>query len=71
MNRTSARLALLAATAVGSAAAAPLPARAYPHVWVSVQTTVVTGLRQRWLFDELYFAMGASFFLASLGAGPL
>lgn len=41
------------------------PARAHPHVWVSVETTViydkqtVTGLRQRWLFDELYSAMAA------------
>lgn len=41
------------------------PARAHPHVWVSVETTViydkqtVTALRQRWLFDELYSAMAA------------
>ncbi len=39
------------------------PARAHPHVWVSVETTVVydkgaiVGLRQRWAFDELYTAM--------------
>lgn len=39
------------------------PSRAHPHVWVSVETTViydkqtVTGLRQRWLFDELYSGM--------------
>jgi ABC-type uncharacterized transport system substrate-binding protein len=39
------------------------PALAHPHVWVSVETTVmyeggtVTGLRQRWLFDEFYTSM--------------
>ena len=38
-------------------------ATAHPHIWVSVQTTVVydngtvTGLRQRWLFDEFYSSM--------------
>ena len=39
------------------------PASAHPHVWVSVETTVIydnqtiTGLRQRWLFDEFYSSM--------------
>lgn len=39
------------------------PAAAHPHVWVTVETTVVyedgriTGLRHRWAFDELYTAM--------------
>jgi ABC-type uncharacterized transport system substrate-binding protein len=39
------------------------PALAHPHVWVSVETTVVyekgtvTGLRQRWTFDEFYSSM--------------
>jgi ABC-type uncharacterized transport system substrate-binding protein len=42
---------------------ASTPARAHPHVWVSVETTVVydkgaiVALRQRWAFDELYTAM--------------
>lgn len=44
-------------------ASASTPALAHPHVWVSVETTVlydggtVTGLRQRWLFDEFYTSM--------------
>jgi len=44
-------------------ASASVPALARPHVWVSVETTVVydggivTGLRQRWLFDEFYSSM--------------
>lgn len=39
------------------------PARAHPHVWVSVETTVlydkgtITGLRHRWYFDEIYSSM--------------
>jgi ABC-type uncharacterized transport system substrate-binding protein len=39
------------------------PAAAHPHVWVNVETTVVydkgivTGLRQRWFFDEFYTSM--------------
>jgi ABC-type uncharacterized transport system substrate-binding protein len=43
--------------------AAALPAQAHPHIWVSVETTVlfdkgtVTGLRHRWLFDEYYSQM--------------
>lgn len=38
-------------------------AHAHPHVWVSVETTVmveqgtVVGFRHRWTFDELYSAM--------------
>jgi ABC-type uncharacterized transport system substrate-binding protein len=49
------------AALIGAAYAAP--AAAHPHVWVSVETTVlydkgtVTGLRQRWTFDEFYSAM--------------
>lgn len=41
----------------------PGPAEAHPHVWVSVETTVVydkgaiTGFRHRWTFDELYTTM--------------
>jgi ABC-type uncharacterized transport system substrate-binding protein len=37
------------------------PARAHPHVWVTVESTamvgadsVVSGIRHRWTFDELY-----------------
>ncbi|HRO50480.1 MAG TPA: DUF1007 family protein [Hyphomicrobium sp.] len=39
------------------------PAAAHPHVWVTVETTVVyedgriSGLRHRWVFDDLYAAM--------------
>jgi ABC-type uncharacterized transport system substrate-binding protein len=38
-------------------------AEAHPHVWITVQTTVLhengafTGLRHRWTFDEFYSAM--------------
>ena len=38
-------------------------ARAHPHVWASVKTTVlfkngtITGLQQHWTFDEFYTAM--------------
>ena len=39
------------------------PAHAHPHVYVTVESTVlfdkgvITGLRQRWLFDEFYTTM--------------
>jgi ABC-type uncharacterized transport system substrate-binding protein len=39
------------------------PAAAHPHVWVTVETTVLydkgtfTGLRHKWTFDEFYTAM--------------
>jgi ABC-type uncharacterized transport system substrate-binding protein len=39
------------------------PARAHPHVWVTVEATVmyeggkITGLRNRWTFDDMYTAM--------------
>lgn len=39
------------------------PAAAHPHVWVTVETTVVydggsiTGLQHRWTFDDMYTAM--------------
>jgi ABC-type uncharacterized transport system substrate-binding protein len=50
------------------AAALPLlattaPALAHPHIWVTVETTLlfdkgnVTGIRHRWLFDEMYTTM--------------
>lgn len=41
----------------------PRTAAAHPHVWVSVETTVVydkgavSGIKHRWTFDELYTAM--------------
>lgn len=41
---------------------AAAPALAHPHVWVSVEATVlfdngaITGLQQRWTFDEFYSA---------------
>jgi ABC-type uncharacterized transport system substrate-binding protein len=41
----------------------PAPALAHPHVWVTVETTVlynaqkaVTGLKERWTFDDMYSA---------------
>jgi ABC-type uncharacterized transport system substrate-binding protein len=52
-----------AAFLVLSALALVRPATAHPHVWVSVETTVVydkgtiVGLRHKWTFDELYTAM--------------
>lgn len=55
---TTAALAL----AAGLLAAAS-SARAHPHVWVTVETTIVydkgtvTGLKQKWSFDEMYTAM--------------
>ena len=58
------RLILLAVTLIlGLLAARPDTATAHPHVWVNVETTVVyengriTGLKHRWLFDEMYSAM--------------
>ena len=57
-------------TAAGTLAAATVavlavaqPAAAHPHVWVSVETTVVyekgaiSGFQHRWSFDELYTTM--------------
>lgn len=53
----------LGAGAIASALAlAPAPLQAHPHVWVSVEATVlydngtITGLQQRWTFDEFYSA---------------
>lgn len=56
---------VLSALLLGLAATLPLAsgASAHPHVWVSVETTVlveqgaVVGLRHRWTFDEFYTAM--------------
>ena len=47
----------------GVFAATTRPASAHPHVWVTVETTVlyeggkVTGLRHKWTFDDMYTAM--------------
>jgi len=44
-------------------AALAAPAAAHPHVWITVETTVLydngtfTGLQHRWTFDEFYTAM--------------
>jgi ABC-type uncharacterized transport system substrate-binding protein len=43
--------------------AVSLPASAHPHVWVTVETTVmysggsITGLQHKWTFDDMYAAM--------------
>ncbi len=56
-------LGAMAMIATLAATAAPQPAAAHPHVWVSVETTVVydkgaiSGFRHRWTFDELYTTM--------------
>lgn len=53
----------VAALVLAAFAAAAAPASAHPHVWVSVETTVVydkgtiSGFRHRWSFDELYTTM--------------
>lgn len=47
----------------GALAFLPVPARAHPHVWVNVETTVhydkgtVTALHHKWFFDDMYTAM--------------
>jgi ABC-type uncharacterized transport system substrate-binding protein len=54
------RQALAAASLV---LAMSLPAQAHPHVWVTVETTLLyeqgafVGLRHKWTFDEFYTAM--------------
>ena len=53
------RMALFASIQVASTP----PARAHPHVWVNVETTVlydqgkVAGFTHRWTFDDMYTAM--------------
>jgi ABC-type uncharacterized transport system substrate-binding protein len=60
-NRTS-QLSMAALSAVLMLAFVPC-ARAHPHIWVTVETTVqfdkgtITGIRHRWLFDEYYSTM--------------
>ena len=62
-RRASSRALLSAALAASLAMACAQPAAAHPHVWVSVETTLiveqgsVVGVRHRWTFDELYTAM--------------
>lgn len=53
-------ISLALAVLLGSLLAAA-PAGAHPHAWIDLKTTVlfddqgrVTGLRQRWVFDEVY-----------------
>jgi ABC-type uncharacterized transport system substrate-binding protein len=52
-------LTLISSLAMGGSAA---PARAHPHIWVEVETTIVqergtfSALKQRWTFDEFYTA---------------
>lgn len=60
-SRLGPLLPMLAALAAGLLAAAP--ARAHPHVWVTVETKVlfnengaITGFRHEWIFDEYYTA---------------
>jgi ABC-type uncharacterized transport system substrate-binding protein len=59
MSRCAAPLAVAAL----ALAAAVAPAAAHPHVWVSVETTVVydqgkvAGFQHRWTFDDMYTAM--------------
>lgn len=54
---------LLAGVMAALGTGAGQSAWAHPHVWVSVETTVVyenetvKGLRQRWFFDEFYTSM--------------
>lgn len=57
------RLSALAAAAITAAFAVPQAALAHPHVWVAVEATIayadgnITGLQQRWTFDDMYTAM--------------
>lgn len=61
-TNASGRCTMAALMALGLAGL-PRGAEAHPHVWVSVETTVVydkgaiTGFRHRWTFDELYTTM--------------
>ena len=64
VTRSSPSLGLAALACVAALATLTTDeARAHPHVWVSVESTVlveqgsVIGFRHRWSFDELYSAM--------------
>lgn len=62
MAHAKSLLPVAAAAAVLSAAAAPA-ARAHPHVWITVESTVlfeqgsIAGFKHKWTFDEFYTAM--------------
>lgn len=62
MTRTQGLLSAAAAAAVLSAASASA-ASAHPHVWITVESTVVyeqgsiAAIRHKWTFDEFYTAM--------------
>jgi ABC-type uncharacterized transport system substrate-binding protein len=62
MLRVRTRVLQLVAVAMAFAAVC-LPARAHPHVWVTVETTLlyengaVVGIAHKWTFDELYTTM--------------
>lgn len=62
VTNAGSRLTMAGLVALGLAGL-PRAAIAHPHVWVSVETTVVydkgaiTGFRHRWAFDELYTTM--------------
>lgn len=57
------QLAAVALALVAMVAATCVPARAHPHVWVAVETTLLyengafVGIKQKWTFDELYTSM--------------
>lgn len=63
MKACSAPLTMPALAFAAALLAAPQAAHAHPHVWVTVETTVVydkgtvKGLKQKWSFDEMYTAM--------------
>ncbi|HYD15318.1 MAG TPA: DUF1007 family protein, partial [Hyphomicrobium sp.] len=60
ISSTAARWLLAIAVAFALSTA---PAAAHPHVWVTVETTVlydggkITGLQHKWTFDDMYTAM--------------
>lgn len=62
-KRSAAALARGMAGGLVAAGLAACPASAHPHVWVSVETTVVyetgklAGFQHRWTFDDMYTAM--------------
>ena len=53
----------LGPTLVVMALSLSVPAQAHPHVWVTVESTLLyergsfTGLHHKWTFDEFYSAM--------------
>lgn len=64
VHKRAARKSMAGAALVGAALAlGATAAGAHPHVWVTTETTVlyengtITGLRQKWSFDDFYTAM--------------